>query len=109
MSHIKALRDGKYATKRDTNIERTIEQQLRNDGLVLGRDYFKQVPLPAGAPRFVVDFFIPTQNLVIEGYGCFWHKCTACGYDGPRSIDEKRKEVLLGEGLSLHIVWGHEL
>jgi G:T-mismatch repair DNA endonuclease (very short patch repair protein) len=109
VSHIKALRDGKYATKRDTNIERAIEQKLKNDGLVLGTDYFKQVALPANAPQFVVDFYIPKQKLVIEGYGCFWHKCTKCGYTGPRSVDEKRREVLAGEGLSLKIVWGHEI
>lgn len=109
VAHIKALRDGKYATKRDTNIERAIEQKLKNDGLVLNTDYFKQVALPAGAPQFVVDFYVPEQRLVIEGYGCFWHKCTKCGYTGPRNVDEKRREVLAGEGLSLKIVWGHEI
>lgn len=109
VAHIKALRDGKYTTKRDTNIEQAIEQKLKDAGLVLNKDYFKQVPLPSAAPRFVVDFFIPRNNLVIEGYGCFWHKCIECGYDGPREVDVQRSTVLSAEGFSLQIVWGHEL
>lgn len=109
MSHIKALHEGRYSSKKDTNIERAIEARLQGAGLILGLDYFKQVPLPAHAPLYVVDFFIPAQHRVIEGYGCFWHKCPACGYDGPRSVDERRRRVLEGEGLVLEVVWGHEI
>lgn len=109
VSHLSALHEGKYANKKDTNIERAIEENLKRDGMVLGKDYLKQVPLPAGSPRFVVDFFIPSRGLVIEGYGCFWHKCVACGYAGPRPIDEKRQQVLEDAGLTLRIIWGHEI
>lgn len=109
ISHIRALHEGKYANRKDTNIEREIEARLQAEGLIMGKDYFKQVPLPEGAPQFVADFFIPSEKLVIEGYGCFWHKCSACGYGGPRTVDERRRIVLESAGLSLTIVWGHEL
>ncbi len=109
ISHLRALHEGKYANKKDTNIEKAIEAQLQDMGLELGTDYFKQVRLPEQDPQFVADFFLPTQRLVIEGYGCFWHKCVACGYGGPRAVDERRRTVLESQGLRLQIVWGHEI
>ena len=56
VSHIKAMADGKYSNKKDTDIERFIEALLIKNGWVENIHYFKQYPFPKDKPRYLLDF-----------------------------------------------------
>ena len=63
--------------------------------------------------HYIVDFFLPDFNLVIEVNGCYWHCCEECGFinahEGKREKDAKRHEYLIKRGFSLGIMWEHDL
>lgn len=110
VSHLRALSEGKYANKKDTDLERAIEKELINAGLELNKDYFKQVRAPKGNERYVVDFHLPYfGSLVIEGFGCWYHKCKQCGYSGMRDVDKRKLEILTNTGYNVLVVWGHQV
>lgn len=60
-----------------------------------------------------VDFYIPSENRVIEVNGCYWHCCDTCGYTdahpNKREKDTKRYEYLKGKGYIVEVVWEHDL
>jgi len=60
-----------------------------------------------------VDFYISTENRIIEVNGCYWHCCEQCGYDnahlGKHEKDTKRYEYLRGKGYTVEVVWEHDL
>ena len=52
---------------RDTSIEKKVEKQL----MLYGIKYFKQKPICNA--HFVIDFYLPEYQLVIECNGDYWH------------------------------------
>lgn len=91
----------RISRQRDTRLERRIAEQLDN----LDVQYIQQYAIG----RFVVDFFVPSRELVIEGYGCYWHKCESCGYGSIRDVDIRRKQTITVAGFDLMIIWEHSM
>ena len=60
-----------------------------------------------------VDFYIASENRIVELNGCYWHCCEHCGYGdahpGKREKDAKRYEYLQRKGYIVEIVWEHDL
>jgi G:T-mismatch repair DNA endonuclease (very short patch repair protein) len=65
-----------------------------------------------------VDFYIPSENKVVEINGCYWHACPQCqqngksvveNYEQKREQDKKRYEYLKRKGYIVEIVWEHDL
>jgi very-short-patch-repair endonuclease len=58
---------------------------------------------------YVVDFFVPALNLVIEANGCYWHSCQECGFHDKRrmTFEKRRTAFLLNHGYALAVVWEH--
>lgn len=54
--------------------------------------------------KYIVDFYLPEKNLVIECYGVFWHSGFAKKYR-----DMKRKEYLEKLGYKVSIFWGSQI
>lgn len=63
---------------------------------------------------YIIDFYIPSKNVIVEIHGCHWHGCDQCGFNKKWHI-QKRKEDLVREetirnaGYNLKIIWEHEL
>jgi hypothetical protein len=108
-SHIKAMRDGKYSNKKDTDIELFIEKLLIQNGWEENKDYFKQYPFPEKNPKYLLDFYLPDFKLNIEGMGCYWHKCSKCGYGPSREVDRKRIKVVNDNGINVLNLWSHSM
>lgn len=86
---------------KDTNIERKIEKHL--DKLIKFKiisNYIKQFSIK----KYIVDFFIPELNLVIECNGEYFHSGFAKKYK-----DMKRKERIQKLGYKIRIFWGKEI
>ena len=90
---------------KDSWIERYYAQQLDAQGIV----YEQQ----KGIGWYRVDFYIPSQNKVIELQGCYWHDCEQCGHankhKGKKESDTKRHEYLRKKGYLVEIIWEHDL
>lgn len=58
-----------------------------------------------------VDFYVPSRNLIIEVYGCYWHQCELCGHPdlGKKQIDLRRQYFLRSQGYNLFILWEHDM
>jgi very-short-patch-repair endonuclease len=39
--------------------------------------------------NYWVDFYIASENRVIEVNGCYWHGCEQCGFDAPEHLEKK--------------------
>ncbi len=67
--------------------------------------------------KYRVDFLIPSENQIIELYGCYHHQCSSClaaGYvskmaEDPTQDDLKRKKYLENQGYTVTIIWHHQL
>jgi len=68
--------------------------------------------------KYRVDFWLPDLNVVVEVYGCFWHKCEQCnhskGHEGKtaeqiRQADVKRIAYLKSKGYKVCILWEHDI
>lgn len=90
--------------------EKRLEEFFRSKGLEFETQY--------RIGRKIVDFYIPSKNLVIEFNGCFWHQCESCGHnDGNRAgtseeireRDSKRIEFLQSQGYKVVVIWEHDL
>lgn len=48
-----------------------------------------------------VDFYVPSRNLIIEVYGCYWHQCESCGHpdSGKRQMGYKATILSSQSGL----------
>ena len=59
-----------------------------------------------------VDFYIPSENRIVEVAGCYWHCCEQCGHadkhPGFREADEKRYAYLRRKGYIVDVVWEHD-
>ena len=108
-SHLKALAAGKYKKKKESCLEIRIEEMFKELGFLVNKDYFKQVRLPKKKPRYVVDFYFPKLSLVVEAYGCWWHRCPHCSNGEGRPQDRDRIDVLIDSGYDLWRIWGHQI
>ena len=65
--------------------------------------------------RLTPDFYIPSERLVVEAFGCFVHRCEECyGGHGPadlkkRYLDSVRIEALQRAGYLVEVVWEHDV
>jgi DNA mismatch endonuclease (patch repair protein) len=94
---------------KDTSIELKIEEELKRRGLVLDRDYFKQVPL---CKVKIVDFYLPGYRIVIEADGCYWHNCPIHGNGNIKGCNEKdprQTAILTFNGFNVYRFWEHEI
>lgn len=63
---------------------------------------------------YIVDFYIPSVNTIVEIHGCYWHGCEQCGYDKDWHIQKRREDAIREENLRnngyiVNIVWEHQL
>ncbi len=58
---------------------------------------------------FFPDWVHVEKKKIIEFFGCFWHKCRECGFDGPLENDTKRLDYYAANGYETLVIWGHEL
>jgi len=58
---------------------------------------------------FCPDFVNKDNNKIIEMYGCYWHKCSKCGFGNGRSVDVGRLKEYSKLGYKTLIIWEHEL
>ncbi len=61
-----------------------------------------------------VDFYIESENRVIEIAGCFWHGCEQCGYTNERAVkarkrDARRLAYICHKGYAVDVIWEHDL
>ncbi len=62
---------------------------------------------------FRPDFLVPTQGLIIEVHGCYWHGCEDCF--GDRALqkhvegDHRRKAILEEAGYRMEWLWEHDI
>lgn len=87
-----------------------LEQKFENMLLERKIEFEKQKHIG----RYIVDFFIPSDNLIIEIQGCFPHGCEKCGHiaQWQKDIvekDKKRKSYLESKGYKVKFIWGHQL
>lgn len=62
--------------------------------------------------RYIVDFFLSEQDIILEVNGCYWHQCERCGFNydpEKREYDRKRTETLEAGGHTVYILWEHDL
>jgi len=109
VSHIFAMKNGKYSNFKNTNIEIFVEKLLNDCNFKLNKDYLKQHPFPEGKPKYVLDFYMPEHNLAIEAMGCYWHKCFRCGHGNGRGKDRERIKFLNNNGVNLLNLWEHDI
>lgn len=92
-----------------SNKERELSEYIQSKGY--------EIEMQKRIGPYYVDIFIPSKNLIIEFYGCFWHQCEKCGYnngirgDSANSIRNRNKErieYLKSQGYNVGIVWEHE-
>lgn len=91
---------------RDTKIELSVERELQKFNI----PYQKQVPLCNIA---VVDFYLPTYNVVIQCDGCYWHACPSHFPNNPNlrksQRDTEQDLVLKENGYLVYRFWEHEI
>jgi G:T-mismatch repair DNA endonuclease (very short patch repair protein) len=92
--------------KKNTTIEQFIATKLDQQGIVYVRE--KRIG------NYYVDFYIESENKVIEVNGCWWHGCEQCGFNNPEHIekrakDTKRYERLQSKGYTVEVLWEHDL
>lgn len=75
--------------KRETNIERTVREQLEK------RDITYEQEKGIGH-RFHLDFYLPEQNIAIECDGTFWHSLP-----GAARRDKRKENVIKSLGMTL--------
>jgi len=94
--------------KKSTDIELAIEAELVRRQI----HFVKQKRLL----NFLVDFYLPDYEVVIECDGCFWHACPECDLprdpnfiQKTRAADERRDTLLLQAGYEVFRFWQHEI
>lgn len=82
----------------DTKIEAKVEDQLRKYGI----KFFKQKPLNGG--HFIIDFYLPEYQLVVECNGSYWHKTTKRA-----ERDKELEKYVLSKGKDILWLWDYEI
>jgi G:T-mismatch repair DNA endonuclease (very short patch repair protein) len=85
----------------------SLEVQIAGLLDALGIEYIPQYEVDMAH----VDFYVPSRNLIIEVYGCYWHQCDNCGHPdlGKREQDRKRQYFLRSKGYNLYMLWEHDM
>lgn len=90
------------ANRFDTKLELAVKAQLDS----LGVHYEHPFNLHN---HFLVDFYLPDTNTIIEADGCYWHGCKPCGYDnGKDKRTRARNAYIRAHGYKLIVVPEHE-
>jgi DNA mismatch endonuclease (patch repair protein) len=100
----------------DTRHEVALRSELHRRGL----RFRKHVALVPGV-RFRPDVVFPSQRIVVECLGCFWHRCPVDGVtprtnsrywsaklEGNVLRDERNAKAVADAGWQLIVVWEHE-
>lgn len=86
-------------------IERYYAQRLDTQGIAYERQ--------KSIGWYRVDFYIESENRIVELNGCYWHDCDQCGHaekhPGKQDKDRKRYEYLRRKGYTVEVVWEHDL
>jgi G:T-mismatch repair DNA endonuclease (very short patch repair protein) len=59
--------------KTDTSIELKVKEYLSELGIKYVHPYYLKPNLVAGRQMFILDFYVPSSNLIIECDGDYWH------------------------------------
>jgi very-short-patch-repair endonuclease len=61
--------------------------------------------------KYFADFYVASENLIIEVNGCYWHSCPQCGYtyETKQESDAKREKYLKSKGYKILTIWEHDL
>lgn len=86
---------------KDTDIETIIEQRLR---FMIKKNIISLYKKQVRFERYLVDFYIPELNLIIECFGSYWHKGFA-----KKVRDMKKREYLEKLGYSILVLWDKEI
>lgn len=85
----------------------SLEVQVKTLLDALGVSYEQQYRIG----RYLVDFYIASENLVVEVNGCWWHSCPQCGYtyEPKQQSDERRLAYIRKKGYKVVVIWEHDL
>ena len=89
---------GKYFENNKSGIEIKVENQFLNYGI----KYFTQKPLNNG--HFIIDFYLPEYQLVIECNGDYWHSRPE-----RKKRDQELEEYVLSKEKDILWLWEHEI
>lgn len=89
---------GKYFENNKSSIELKVENQLIKYKI----KYFSQKPINNGS--FIIDFYLPEYQLVIECNGDYWHSRPE-----RKERDRKLEEYVLSKGKDILWLWEHEI
>jgi len=67
---LKQYESGTFPQRMNTKPERMLKEELLNRGYVEGEDFIHQYKF---MNKFMCDFVLPIQKIVVEVYGDFWH------------------------------------
>lgn len=101
LKKIRQARMKQVIKNKETSIELKIQDLLRENGISFEKHY----PI-LGQP----DMFIK-PNICIFADGCYWHRCSECGFDGveKREKDDRITKDLQSQGYSVIRFWEHEI
>lgn len=85
--------------RKSSKIELVIQNFLKQQGIVFETHY----PI-LGQP----DIFIK-PNICIFADGCYWHKCSACGFGEGRERDKYVTQTLQSQGYTVIRLWEHDI
>lgn len=88
----------KYFENNKSGIELKVEDQLKKYGI----KYFTQKPLDNG--HFIIDFYLPEYQLVVECNGDYWHSRPE-----RKKRDKELEEYVLSKGKDILWLWEHEI
>lgn len=80
----------------------SIEIKMKEEFDKFGLDYIQQFPLCNG--KFIVDFYVPSNRMIIECNGEYWHRL-------PERIkrDEKLRKFAKAMGIKLAFAWENDI
>lgn len=101
---------------KDTSHEVALRSELHRRGL-----RFRKHVAPVPGLKFRPDVVFPRQQIAVECFGCFWHRCPVDGVSPhthseywqvklDRNVDRDRRNAreLAKAGWQLIVVWEHE-
>lgn len=80
----------------------SIEIKVENQFIKYKIKYIKQKPVCKG--HFIVDFYLPEYQLVVECNGDYWHSLPE-----RKERDQKLEEYVLSKGKDILWLWEHEI
>jgi very-short-patch-repair endonuclease len=102
--HIVQRNTKAFKWKKPSGLELQVASMLR----AMGVEFVAQHPIF----KYTVDFYVPSENLVIEVNGCWWHRCKECGHKDDiraRFRDARRVRSLESRGYEVIVLWEHDL